>query len=102
MCHCHLLLESDPSKNEVVLRRQALMQKSHILTADEQRGSSRHRSSPKDEDMIDRDRHKSSRGTRGREEKNDKGRDKDRERERDRDRGQTRRGKREHRRESEK
>ncbi|GJW46011.1 hypothetical protein Tco_0077657 [Tanacetum coccineum] len=53
------------------------------------RGSSRHRSSPKDDDMIDRDRHKSSRGTRGREEKNDKGRDRDRERERDRDRVHT-------------
>ncbi|XP_071701623.1 uncharacterized protein [Rutidosis leptorrhynchoides] len=33
MCHCHLS-ESDPSKNEVVLRRQALMRYSHILSAD--------------------------------------------------------------------
>ncbi|PWA62406.1 hypothetical protein CTI12_AA322820 [Artemisia annua] len=38
MCHCHLL-ESDPSKNEVVLRRQALMRYSHILTADERYNS---------------------------------------------------------------
>ncbi|KAI3728271.1 hypothetical protein L6452_16904 [Arctium lappa] len=38
MCHCHLL-ESDPSKNEVVLRRQALMRYSHILSADERYNS---------------------------------------------------------------
>ncbi|GKC59490.1 hypothetical protein Tco_1087088 [Tanacetum coccineum] len=90
MCHCYL--ESDHSKNKVVLRRQALMQNSHILIADERynswqeidgtiKGSSRHRSSPKDEDRSDRDRHRSSRETRGRdkdkgmEEKNGKCRD---------------------------
>ncbi|XP_023748497.1 uncharacterized protein LOC111896742 isoform X2 [Lactuca sativa] len=38
MCHCHLL-ETDPSKNEVVLRRQALMRYSHILSADERYNS---------------------------------------------------------------
>ncbi|KAJ9549726.1 hypothetical protein OSB04_022269 [Centaurea solstitialis] len=38
MCHCHLL-ESDPSKSEVVLRRQALMRYSHILSADDRYSS---------------------------------------------------------------
>ncbi|MFS8030630.1 hypothetical protein Hanom_Chr17g01536291 [Helianthus anomalus] len=38
MCHCHLL-EIDPYKNEVVLRRQALMRYSHILSADERYNS---------------------------------------------------------------
>nr|XP_043638938.1 LOW QUALITY PROTEIN: uncharacterized protein LOC122610032 [Erigeron canadensis] len=38
MCHCHLL-ENDPSKHEVVLRRQALMRYSHILSADERYNS---------------------------------------------------------------
>lgn len=38
MCHCHLL-ESDPSKNEVILRRQALMRYSHILSADDRYSS---------------------------------------------------------------
>ncbi|GJZ38038.1 hypothetical protein Tco_0584229 [Tanacetum coccineum] len=63
----------------VVLRRQALMQNSHILITDErynswQEGSSRHRSSPKDEDMSDRDRHRSSRETKGRNKVKDRGR----------------------------
>ncbi|GJU08735.1 transcription initiation factor TFIID subunit 1 isoform X1 [Tanacetum coccineum] len=71
---------------QVVLRRQALMQNSHILIVDGrynswQEGSSRHRSSPKDGDRSDRDRYRSSRETRGkdkdkgREKKNGKGRD---------------------------
>ncbi|XP_024993509.1 uncharacterized protein LOC112527248 isoform X2 [Cynara cardunculus var. scolymus] len=38
MCHCHLG-ENDPSKKEVVLRRQALMRYSHILSADERYNS---------------------------------------------------------------
>ncbi|KAI3501756.1 hypothetical protein L1887_29761 [Cichorium endivia] len=38
MCHCHLL-ETDPSKNQVVLRRQALMRYSHILSADDRYNS---------------------------------------------------------------
>ncbi|GJU84718.1 hypothetical protein Tco_1292264 [Tanacetum coccineum] len=66
MRHCHLL-ESDPSKNEVVLRRQALMRNSHILTMDEH--------------------YNSWQEDKGMEERNGKGRDRDRERERDRDRG---------------
>ncbi|GKD48418.1 serine/threonine-protein kinase KIPK2-like protein [Tanacetum coccineum] len=64
MCHCYL--ESDHSKNKI---------------DGTIKGSSRHRSSPKDEDRSDRDRHRSSRETRGRdkdkgmEEKNGKCRD---------------------------
>ncbi|KAL4570212.1 hypothetical protein LXL04_025863 [Taraxacum kok-saghyz] len=38
MCHCHLL-ENDPHKNQVVLRRQALMRYSHILSADDRYNS---------------------------------------------------------------
>ncbi|KAI3812488.1 hypothetical protein L1987_17198 [Smallanthus sonchifolius] len=38
MCHCHLL-ENDPCKSEVVLRRQALMRYSHIISADERYNS---------------------------------------------------------------
>ncbi|KAD3641724.1 hypothetical protein E3N88_30948 [Mikania micrantha] len=38
MCHCHLL-ENNPFKNEVVIRRQALMRYSRIMSADERYNS---------------------------------------------------------------